>query len=162
MKGIVSGVARVLLALGALAGSEVLHGQSGHEEDVLKAVERIFEGMRAADGEVARGVFAEGARFALLDESGAMPRITFQSMEGWLTAVAASEGRWDERIYDAVVQVDGAMASAWTPYTFYLDGVVRHCGVNSIELLRGADGWKVTQISDTRRTEGCPDPRSGR
>lgn len=51
------------------------------------------------------------------------------------------------------------MASAWVPYTFYLDGVITHCGVNSIELLRDQEGWKITQLSDTRR-EGpnCPDP----
>ncbi len=42
--------------------------------------------------------------------------------------------------------------------TFYRDGEISHCGINSIELLRDADGWKVTQISDTRKREGCPDP----
>ncbi|MDA0327831.1 MAG: hypothetical protein O2958_02280 [Gemmatimonadetes bacterium] len=50
------------------------------------------------------------------------------------------------------------MASIWAPYTFYLNGAVRHCGINSIELLRDREGWKVTQLSDTRRTENCPDP----
>ena len=59
---------------------------------------------------------------------------------------------------DLDINVDGDMASAWVPYTFYFDGAVRHCGINSIELLRDADGWKVTQLSDTRRTENCPDP----
>jgi hypothetical protein len=41
------------------------------------------------------------------------------------------------------------------------DGVISHCGVNSIELLRDAEGWKVTQLSDTRRRDGCPDPLGG-
>jgi hypothetical protein len=59
------------------------------------------------------------------------------------------------------VHVDGSMASAWAPYTFYLSGEISHCGINSIELLKDAEGWKVTQISDTRRTENCPDPRGG-
>ena len=50
------------------------------------------------------------------------------------------------------------MASVWAPYTFYLNGAISHCGINSIELLHDEDGWKVTQISDTRRREDCPDP----
>ena len=45
--------------------------------------------------------------------------------------------------------------------TFYLDGAVRHCGINSIELLKSAEGWKITQLSDTRRRENCPDPHGG-
>ena len=41
---------------------------------------------------------------------------------------------------------------------FYLDGVPDHCGVNSIELLRDQGGWKITQLSDTRRDgPHCPD-----
>jgi len=59
------------------------------------------------------------------------------------------------------VRVDDTVASVWAPYTFYVNGRLSHCGVNSIELLRGAEGWKITQISDTRRTDGCPDPLGG-
>jgi hypothetical protein len=106
---------------------------------------------------------APGARFAVLSQQGGGPPIQFPAVDGWIAGVAGSQGRWDERITDVVIQVDGDMASAWTPYAFYLDGALRHCGVNSIELLRTADGWRITQLSDTRRTEGCREipPRGG-
>ena len=81
-------------------------------------------------------------------------------MDGWLAALAGSQGRWEERIYDVEVRVDGRIASVWAPYTFYLDGRVLHCGIDSFELLRGAGGWKITQVADTRRTDACPDPAS--
>ena len=118
-------------------------------------MDRIFEGMRTANPDLVQAVFAPGARFAAVGAAGA---VTVQGVDAWLDAIASSERRWDERVYGVEVQVDGIMASAWAPYTFYLDGAVRHCGINSIEFLRDAEGWKVTQISDTRRTEGCPDP----
>lgn len=127
---------------------------------VLAAVEQIFEGMRTANADLVREVFATDARFAAVAEDGSA--VSVQSVSGWLDAIAESGGRWDERVYDVEVQVDDSMASAWAPYTFYLDGAVRHCGINSIELLRDAEGWKVTQISDTRRTERCPDPLATR
>lgn len=133
-------------------------GQSHAEHEVHAAVEQIFEGMRTANPDLVRAVFAPDARFAGVDEGGA---VTVQSVEGWLEAIGTSERRWDERVYDVEIQVDGNMASAWTPYTFYLDGAVRHCGINSIEFLHDGSGWKVTQIADTRRTEGCPDPLGG-
>lgn len=141
------------LALVCIGPAEVT-AQS--EAAVRAAVERIFEGMRAADAELVRSVFAPDARFAMLGADGTM--IVVQPVTGWLDAIAESERRWDERLYEVEVHVEGAMASVWAPYTFYLDGSVRHCGINSIELLRDESGWKVTQISDTRRTDACPDP----
>jgi hypothetical protein len=47
------------------------------------------------------------------------------------------------------------MAVVWAPYTFYLDGQVRHCGVNQMDFLRTNDSWKITQLTDTRRMQGC-------
>ena len=149
---------KVTIALTLLAATPLLalpaSAQSPEERAVLGTVERLFAGMRTADPELTRSVLAENARFAMLDTSG----VAMQSMEGWLTAIGTSERRWDERVYDVDVRVDGEVASVWAPYTFYFDGAVRHCGINSIELLRTASGWRITQISDTRRTEGCPDP----
>ena len=145
-----------VLGLAAAMGiAAPVAGQSHAEHEVHAAVEEIFAGMRTADPDRVRRVFASGARFAGVDEAGA---VTVQSVDGWLTSIGSSERRWDERVYDVAVQVDGNMASVWAPYTFYFDGAVRHCGINSIELLRGESGWKVTQIADTRRTDACPDP----
>jgi hypothetical protein len=50
------------------------------------------------------------------------------------------------------------MAHVWAPYTFYLGGKWNHCGVDSFELLKVNGAWKLTQLSDTRKRDGCPDP----
>jgi hypothetical protein len=144
-----------------VVGVAPAQGQTDHADHQIRAaVEQIFEGMRTANPDLVRAVFAEGARFAGVDASGA---VTVQSVNGWLEAIGTSERRWDERVYDVEVHLDGNMASVWAPYTFYFDGAVRHCGINSIELLYDGSGWKVTQIADTRRTDACPDPlRRGR
>ena len=128
------------------------------EASALAAVEQIFEGMRTADADIVRAVFAPDARFAMIDAQVAPASVRVQSVEGWLSAIAGSERRWDEQVYDMSARVDGSMASVWAPYTFYLDGEISHCGINSIEMLHDGAGWKVTQISDTRRRTGCPDP----
>jgi len=151
--------AAAALATVILAGAPAAAQMSHEEHAVHAAIDQIFEGMRTANPEMVRAVFAPDARFAMV--GGDVGGVSVQTVDGWLSAIGSSEGRWDERLYDVEVKVDGAMASAWTPYTFYLDGALRHCGINSIELLRDASGWKVTQISDTRRTENCPDPLGG-
>lgn len=150
-----------LFVVGVLCGLAIPAPGSAQDEAGARAtVDRIFEGMRTADSDMVRALFAADARFASVgDEAGAGVQV--QSVNGWLDAIGNSEGRWDEQIYDVAVHVDGIMASVWAPYTFYLDGEISHCGINSIELLHDGE-WKVTQLSDTRRREGCPDPLGSR
>jgi hypothetical protein len=135
--------------------------QAQDEASALAAVDRIFEGMRTANAAMVREVFAGEARFAMVDAQSGPATVRAQSVEGWLSAIADSNGRWDEQVYDVSARVDGSMASVWAPYTFYLDGEISHCGINSIEMLHDGTGWKVTQISDTRRQSDCPDPLAG-
>lgn len=158
-------VAVVACTMVSVSGASGLSGQeaevssaSSQAAEVRAAVNQVFEGMHTADSEMVRAVFASEARFAVIDARNGPASIRSQTVDGWIEAIAGSEGKWDEQVYDLDIQVDGDMASVWAPYTFYLDGAISHCGVNSIELLRDADGWKVTQISDTRKREGCPDP----
>jgi hypothetical protein len=62
---------------------------------------------------------------------------------------------WDERIWRQDVQVDGNLASAWTEYTFFLGEKMSHCGVNAFQLFRSETGWKIIQLTDTRRRIDC-------
>lgn len=128
------------------------------EASARAAVEQIFDGMRAASPELVRAVFADDARFAMIDTRDGGAKVRVQSVDGWIEAIGNSGGSWDEQLYAVEVTVDGAMASVWAPYTFYRDGAISHCGINSIEMLHDGSGWKVTQISDTRRQSDCPDP----
>ncbi len=134
-------------------------GAQQDQADVLEVVAQLFQGMRTADTALARSALADGARFALVEARDGAVEIAFIPVEMWLSAVARSERRWDELLYELEVRIDGNVASVWAPYTFYLDGSVSHCGTDSFQLLRGPAGWKVTQISDSRRTERCLDPR---
>ena len=45
------------------------------------------------------------------------------------------------------VLVDGDMAQAWGPYTFFANGKISHCGINSLSMVRTDDGWKVANTS---------------
>jgi hypothetical protein len=149
MRALIAGVVLAAAASPAIA-------QNPDEAAALGAIERLFEGMRTADTVLVRAQFAEGARFAMVGSRAEPGKIVFQSVDGWIRAIGNSNKRWDERIENAQIRVDGNIAQAWTPYAFYLDKALRHCGVNSIELLKDASGaWKITQLSDTQRQQGC-------
>lgn len=150
-------ITRVTVAA-ALIFPVTASAQSADEKAVLATVQRMFDGMRAADSTMVRSVFAVGARFAAIDARNGPAALKFDPVDGWLSGIAKSARRWDEQVYDVQVRVDGDMAQVWAPYTFYLDQKVRHCGVDAMELLKDATGWKVTQLSDTQRRENCRDP----
>lgn len=140
-----------------VAETKTAAGQS-QETQVMEAVQQVFDGMRAADPAMVAAVFAENARFAVVRSRDGLSEISTPSVAEWIGAIGESGGSWDEQVYDVDIQVDENVASAWVPYTFYLEGLISHCGVNSIELLLNGDNWEITQLSDTRRSEDCPDP----
>ena len=63
--------------------------------------------------------------------------------------------KFEEKLLDYRIQVDGHMANAWTPYEFWYEGEFSHCGVNSFQLIKDNGDWKIIYLVDTRRREGC-------
>lgn len=74
-----------------------------------------------------------------------------------ITAIGTrpTDQKWDEKLLDYSIQVDGNMANVWTPYEFYFNGSFSHCGVNSFQLFRKNGVWKIIYLIDTRRRLGC-------
>jgi hypothetical protein len=64
--------------------------------------------------------------------------------------------RYEERLTDPAIDVDGDIAMIWSPYVFLVDGKIAHCGTNHFDLVRSHDGWKVLNVTWTQRTKGCP------
>ena len=154
----------LLLAVGAVGALGTLSvapsraaGQTrpAAAEEVLAVVRHMFDGMREADSLKVRSVFAEGARFASVADRAGTQTIQYSTVDGFVASIARSGRRLDERLYDVEVRVDDNIAMVWAPYTLYQDGQVRHCGVDLIDFLRVGGQWKITQLADTRRMEGC-------
>jgi hypothetical protein len=123
-------------------------------EDVIRS---LFEGMKTKNAEqVAAAFYQEG----LMQTVQAKPEgssVGSNSVADFVKRIATTpaETTLDERILDYQIKVDGTMASAWTPYRFYVNGNFSHCGVNSFQLVKMAEGWKIVYIIDTRRKEPC-------
>lgn len=129
------------------------------EDQVLAVVEQLFDGMRAADSSMVRSIFHADARLVSVGEGEEGPALDSTPMDGFVSAVGTPhEAVWDERIWDPEVRIDGRLATVWVPYAFYLGDELSHCGVDAFQLFNGPDGWKIFQIADTRRREGCDVP----
>jgi len=80
---------------------------------------------------------------------------TVMPYSDWVKHFAASKDSWLERIWNPKLLERGTVAAVWTEYDFYLNGKLRHCGIDSFNLLKTSRGWRIAAISDTRETSGC-------
>lgn len=62
-----------------------------------------------------------------------------------------TKDKYDEKIEFESIMSEASLASVWTPYKFYLNGKISHCGTNSFQLVKTQEGWKIQYILDTRR-----------
>lgn len=131
--------------------------QAQEEKEVEKVIASLFVGMKNKDPELVRQSFHPDASMqtVIAGEQGAT--LSSNSVADFINRIATTPvgTTLDERILDYQIKIDGQMASAWTSYEFYVNDGFSHCGVNSFQLIKTADGWKITYVIDTRRKEGC-------
>ncbi|MEJ2504439.1 MAG: nuclear transport factor 2 family protein [Gemmatimonadota bacterium] len=125
------------------------------EQQVLDVVERLFDGMRAADTTVMRSTFHPDVRLFTTGMREGEPVATEVPVTRWLDGVASSQSVLDERLHEPEVRVADNLASVWTFYTLHVDDELSHCGFDAFQLVLTGSGWKITQVADTRQQEGC-------
>ena len=147
-----------LLLLLASATHSVKAQKMPSETDAVKhVITAFFDGMRRGDSTMVRRTLGPAAVFhAFGGKPGQPPTLEIESINGFLKAVATPHPEiWDERVQFERVLIDANLASVWAPYEFYLGSKFSHCGYDSFQLVRLADGWKIAHIIDTRRKEKC-------
>ncbi len=118
------------------------------KDQIRNIIDRLFDGMRAGDSTIVRSVMHKDALMARVNTEG----LSIQSTDRFIKAVGMPHDKvWDERIWNLQISVDGDLASAWMDFAFFLGDEMSHCGVNSMQLYRTNQGWKIIYIADTNR-----------
>ncbi len=137
-------------ARGALA-------QDPERGKVLATVQKVFDAMRTRDTVLLTQAFDSTARLVGVTNRGGAPGVSLTAPSQFGAAIvrAPAGDVWNERIFDPEVRIDGNVAHVWAYYTFHRNAAFSHCGVDAFTLLRVGTTWKITQLADSRRTEGC-------
>lgn len=139
-------------ALGAQTAAE--------KEAVLKPVNQLFDAMRKHDSALARGAFAPEGRLLSISDKDGKVTVRAISPDQFAGAVGRAAGTppWNEPYYDPEIRIDGRVATVWTWYDFLAGEKWSHCGIDAFQLAKLDDGWKITQLVDTRYQTGCKTP----
>lgn len=146
----------VVLSLLALSFAPRARAQDAERSAVVATVQKVFDGMRTRDTLLIQQAFDTSARL-LRVTGGAAPALRGISPSRFAAIVrGAKEGDvWNERIYDPEVRVEGNIAQVWAYYTFHLNATFTSCGIDAFMLMKVGDSWKITQLADREREQGC-------
>lgn len=131
-----------------------------HQSDsvaIADIVQNVFDGMRESDTSKMAPYMHGNVKMQSLsvDESGNKVS-QLNGASGWLNAVAQNQGDiWNEQIDNLSIQSDGAVATAWMDYKFYLGDQLSHCGINSFQFIKIDGKWKIIYIIDSRKKNNC-------
>ncbi len=146
----------VAFAKAPLAGQQAV--SSPEEEKVQALVETFFEGFHKQDSMLIKRVVHENVLMQSIGKNQIGEIVlSKEDFSGFLSSICSipETTTFEERIHDYKIQMDGKMANVWTPYSFYINGSLSHCGTNSFQLFKRNGVWKIFYIVDTRDRSGC-------
>ncbi|MEQ9399243.1 MAG: nuclear transport factor 2 family protein [Longimicrobiales bacterium] len=145
----------ILAVLALLLAVPSAHAQSADEQAAEQVVRDLFDHMRNGDAEAMRALFHPDARLVTTGMRDGQPLVRLVPVPDWLQGVAGADRVLDERLYETEVRVAENLAFVWTEYSLFVGGQFSHCGTDLFDLVRTADGWRIIQVADTRKQEGC-------
>lgn len=128
------------------------------EQTPEKMVQEFFEAFHKQDTIALKNYALEETRLqsVSIDEEG-NTEIKTDDYSAFLKGIASipADATFEERIHEYRVEENGMLATVTTPYTLYFNDKLYHCGVNSFELVKFRDQWKIAYLIDTRTKENC-------
>lgn len=123
------------------------------ESEIQITIGKFFNAFHQRDSIALKKVCSENLVLHSISESEKGPNFSIQKASDFYKSIATIPltMKFEEKILSFKVQIDGSMAHVWTPYEFYVNNKLSHSGVNSFQLYKENEVWKVVYILDTRR-----------
>ena len=155
------------ILLGALAGPAMAQAPNAgcaspsDPDGIAAAVDAAISGPADKDRACMKALFIPEARlmFVSVGADGA-PTYRLETVDEWIARVKArGHAVLEEQQLNVHIEHDGNVAHLWTNYTLQSDGKQVGRGINSIQAIKQAGGWRVTGIMV--QAEPVPAPPRG-
>jgi len=129
------------------------HFCCAQEKEVQQTIETFFEAFHQRDSTKLKSVCSDNLVLHSIAENAKGNKFSVEKAPDFYKSIASipTTMKFEEKILNYKIQIDGTMAHVWTPYEFYVNDKLSHSGVNSFQLFQENGVWKVVYILDTRR-----------
>ncbi|MDT8347161.1 MAG: nuclear transport factor 2 family protein [Flavobacteriaceae bacterium] len=145
-----------LLAFILLCCSFSVAQSSKEHQAVEQSIQRFFNAFHQGDTAALRTLMHPQL---LLQSISAAPdaKLTTENPQALLTAIAQRPEKpvWREELISISININGNHAQVWTPYRFWLDDQLSHCGANHFSLIKQHGKWSIIYLIDNRKREPC-------
>lgn len=126
------------------------------EAAVMAPVERLLTAISTRDAAtMLREGRPDGKLTGVTEKPDGTRSIRSLTLTEFSQIIASGKERVEERSGPPMVRIDGDIAMVWARYTFFLEGKIRHCGINHFDLVREGGTWKILNITWSQRATGC-------
>lgn len=123
------------------------------EKDAAEVPAKLFAAMKAKDAAAIRALFIPEGHLVAIDgpRTGAgLSTTRIFTPEAFAKLISESKASdLTEKMVKTEVELFGDMALVYGRYTFHVGEKFSHCGTNSFNLVRTADGWRIANAAST-------------
>jgi hypothetical protein len=139
-----------------LPAANPLPMSSSAEGAVMAPINAMFSALTARDGAaILAQTRPEGGATVATEKPDGTRAIRHLSWNEFAAGIKPGPERYEERLTDPAIEIDGDIAMVWSPYVFRINGKLDHCGVDHFDLVQENGRWKVLNVTWSSRSTGC-------
>ncbi len=127
---------------------------------IVSVIDTFFAAMYRQDVESAASVMLDRSLYVGSMVINGTLRTGSFTKEEFLSTLSERPGML-ERFWDPEVRIVDRIATASTPFDFYMNGRFSHCGVNLFNFVKTSEGWKIAGVVYTHETQNCAESPLG-
>jgi len=125
-----------------------VRADTSEEKAVLAPIQALFDGMARYDRDAMLAPVQPEGSVALLRDG----KVVRMTLGDFANHIKPGKDKIQERIHDPLIRIDGDIAMVWAPYEFLINGQVKHCGTDVVNLVRIEGRWLIAGIADNSRS----------
>jgi hypothetical protein len=145
-------LAVILICLSHISIAHNLQQPTPKDNAVTAPIYQLFDAMREHDQ---NKILAQFTQEALLQRITSKGEIINTDVKKFALSISKNTAKLDEHLLAVDIKQQNELASVWTPFAFYLNDKLSHCGSNSFQLVQLNGEWKIHYLIDVTYVGDC-------
>ncbi len=142
----------MLSCLSHLTQAHELQQPTQVDNAVTVPIYQLFDAMREHDQHKLLAQFTKQALLQRITHTG---EVINTDVKQFALSISKNSATLDEHLLAVTTQQQDELASVWTPFAFYLNDKLSHCGTNSFQLVQINGAWKIQYLIDVTYAGDC-------